>query len=59
MDKANSNTKNRVLLSHEKTLTFVTTWMDPEGVTLTERSQRKRNIQCFYSDVESTKVRFR
>ena len=34
---------------------FTTTWMDPEGIMLSEISQRKTNIICFQSHVKSKK----
>ena len=34
-------------------LTFVTTWMDMEGIMLSEVRQRKTNTVCFYLYVES------
>ena len=36
-----------------KILPFATTWMDFEGITLSEVSQRKTNTVCFYLSKEA------
>ena len=36
-------------------LPFATTWMDLEGITLSEVNQRKTNTICFYLYVEYKK----
>ena len=45
MDREVLYTHNGILLSHKKKeiLPFVTTWMDLEGIMLSEISQRKTN----------------
>ena len=45
---------NRILLAIKKNkiLPFATTWMDLEGIKLSEISQRKTNTIWFPSDVE-------
>ena len=47
--------KREILLSHKKNeiLPFATTWMDLEGIMLSEISQRKTNTVHFHSHVES------
>ena len=37
-------------------LPFATTWLDLEGFTLSETSQRKTNTALYYLNVESKKV---
>ena len=47
---------NQLLLSHKKEmLPFATTWMNLEGITLGEISQRKKNTVCYHLQVESKK----
>ena len=47
---------NGILLSHKKNeiLPFAT-WMDPEGIMLSEISQTKTNTPCYHLYVESEK----
>ena len=46
---------NRIPLSYKKNeiLTFVTTWMNLEGIIFSEIGQRKANSICYFSHVES------
>ena len=37
-------------------LPFATTWMELEGIMLSETSQRKTDIICFHSNVEFEKL---
>ena len=46
---------NEILLSHKKILPFAITWMDLEGIMLSEISQRKTNTKLFNLYVESKK----
>ena len=48
---------NGILLSHKKNeiLPFATTWMDLEGIILSEIRQRKTNTLCCNLYVESKK----
>ena len=32
---------------------FAATWMDPEIIIISERSQRKTDITCYHLDVQS------
>lgn len=36
-------------IEKKEILPFTTTWMDPEGITLSETRQRKTNTVCFHS----------
>ena len=40
--------KNKILL-------FATTWVDPEGIILTEISQRKKDKHCVFTCIELKK----
>ena len=44
-------THNGVLFSHknEEILPFARTWIDLEGIMLSERSQREKDIYCIIS----------
>ena len=58
MDKEDVvSTYNRILLNHKNNeiVPFATTWMDLEGIMLSEVSQTKTNNVCFHLYVESKK----
>ena len=46
-------------LKENGVLPFETTWVDLEGIMLSEISQRKKNTVCSHLHVESKKVKFR
>ena len=57
MDKEVVHIYNGILLGYKKNkiLPFTTTWMDPEGIVLSEIRQRKTNATWFHLYVESKK----
>ena len=50
MDKEDvAHIHNGILLSHKKRINFATTWMDLEGIMLSEISQTEKDKYCMVS----------